>query len=61
MAFAVASQLDPARLSDGELASASDAAQHIAESCLADGSTGRVGLEIEAHCYDPTDPYRRPT
>src|SRR5271154_1137693 len=61
MAFAVASQLDPARLSDGELASASAAAQHIAETCLADGSVGRVGLEIEAHCYDPTDPYRRPT
>ena len=61
MAFAVASQLDPARLSDGELASASAAAQYIAETCLADGSVGRVGLEIEAHCYDPTDPYRRPT
>ena len=61
MAFAVASQLDPARLSDGELASASAAAQHIAETCLADGSVGRVGLEVEAHCYDPTDPYRRPT
>src|SRR6202012_5707683 len=41
--------------------SASAAAQHIAETCLADGSVGRVGLEIEAHCYDPTDPYRRPT
>ncbi len=61
MAFAVASQLDPARLSDGELASASAAAQHIAETCLADGSVGRVGLEIEAHCYDPTEPHRRPT
>src|ERR1700684_2700468 len=61
MAFAVASQLDHARLSDGELASASAAAQHIADDCLADGSVGRVGLEIEAHCYDPTEPHRRPT
>src|SRR5271163_3224395 len=61
MAFAVASPLDPGRLSDGELASASAAAEHIAETCLADGSVGRVGLEIEAHCYDPTDPHRRPT
>src|ERR1700744_5681611 len=61
MAFAVASQLDPARLSDGELASASAAAQHIAETCLSDGWVGRVGLEIEAHCYDPTDPYRPAT
>src|SRR5277367_3044734 len=61
MAFAVASQLDPARLSDGELASSSAAAQHITETCLADGPVGRVGLEIEAHCYDPTEPHRRPT
>ena len=61
MAFAVASQLDPARLADGELASASAAAQHIAETCLSDGPVGRVGLEIEAHCYDPAEPYRRPT
>src|ERR1700733_12078896 len=61
MAFAVASQLDTARLSDGELASASAAAQHIAETCLADGSVGQVGLEIEAHCYDQADPHRRPT
>jgi glutamate--cysteine ligase len=60
MAFAVASQLDPARLPDGELDSAAAAAQHIAETCLADGSVGRVGLEIEAHCYDPTEPHRRP-
>src|ERR1700727_2195375 len=61
MAVAVASQLDPARLSDGELASAPAAAQHIAETCLADGSIGRVGLEIEAHCFDPTEPHRPPS
>ncbi|MFZ1162902.1 ergothioneine biosynthesis glutamate--cysteine ligase EgtA [Mycobacterium sp.] len=61
MAFAVASQLDSARLSDGELAGAAAAAQHITESCLADGPVGRVGLEIEAHCYDPSEPHRRPT
>ncbi|MGC2568200.1 MAG: ergothioneine biosynthesis glutamate--cysteine ligase EgtA [Mycobacterium sp.] len=61
MAFAVASQLDPARLADGELASASAAAQHIADTCLSDGPVGRVGLEVEAHCYDPAEPHRRPT
>src|SRR5271168_2737456 len=61
MAFAVASQLDPARLSDGELASSSAAAQHITDTCLIDGPVGRVGLEIEAHCYDPAEPHRRPT
>ena len=61
MAFAVASQLDPARLADGELPSASAAAQHIADTCLSDGPVGRVGLEVEAHCYDPAEPHRRPT
>jgi glutamate--cysteine ligase len=60
MAFAVASQSDPARLAEGELASASAAAQHITESCLSDGSVGQVGLEIEAHCFDPAEPHRRP-
>src|ERR1700722_8190488 len=60
MAFAVASQLDPARLADGELASASVAAQFITDTCLSDGPVGRVGLEVEAHCYDQAEPYRRP-
>lgn len=60
MAFAVASQLE-ARLADGELASSSAAAQHIIDGCLSDGPLGRVGLEIEAHCYDPVEPKRRPT
>ncbi len=60
MAFAAASQLDPARLADGEFASAAAAAQFIAETCLTDGPVGRVGLEIEAHCYDQSDPHRRP-
>jgi glutamate--cysteine ligase len=61
MAFAVASQVDPARLTDGELASASAAAELITETCLSDGPVGKVGLEIEAHCYDPADPHRRPS
>lgn len=60
MAFAVASRLDPARLADDEFSSASAAAQFVAETCLADGPVGRVGLEVEAHCYDPIDPHRRP-
>ncbi|MGH3551877.1 MAG: glutamate-cysteine ligase family protein, partial [Mycobacterium sp.] len=61
MAFAVASQLDYTRLADGELASSSAAARYISDSCLSDGPLGRVGLEIEAHCYDPVEPHRRPT
>jgi glutamate--cysteine ligase len=61
MASAVASQHDPVHLADGELASASAAAQHIVDTCLTDGPVGRVGLEIEAHCYDPAEPLRRPS
>jgi glutamate--cysteine ligase len=61
MAFAVASQPDQARPVASELASSSAAAQYITDSCLSDGPVGRVGLEVEAHCYDPTDPHRRPT
>jgi glutamate--cysteine ligase len=61
MAFAVASQPDQARPADIELASSSAAAQYITERCLSDGAVGRVGLEVEAHCYDPAIPRRRPT
>ncbi len=61
MAFAVASQPDHACPAQSELASSSAAAQYITDRCLFDGPVGRVGLEVEAHCYDPADPYRRPT
>lgn len=40
--------------------SAERAAAHIHASCLRDGPVGRVGLEIEAHCFDLADPLRRP-
>ena len=50
---AVEQSLDP-------LASAEAAAQHIVDACLKDGPVGRVGLEIEANCYDMADPSRRP-
>ncbi len=42
------------------LSSAEAAAEHVAEQCLVDGHVGKVGLEVEAHCYDLTDPSRRP-
>ncbi|CDO85743.1 ergothioneine biosynthesis glutamate--cysteine ligase EgtA [Mycobacterium triplex] len=58
---AAASQLDAARPADSELSTSEEAAQYIADGCLIDGPLGRVGLEMEAHCVDPVDPYRRPS
>ncbi|WP_242456151.1 ergothioneine biosynthesis glutamate--cysteine ligase EgtA [Mycolicibacterium sp. P1-18] len=43
-----------------ELADSRDAARRIGAACLVDGPVGRVGLEIEAHCFDVDDPFRRP-
>jgi glutamate--cysteine ligase len=63
MTFAMTSEVDDAHLSHAKkakLASAYSAALHIGESCLADGPVGRVGLEVEAHCFDLADPMRRP-
>ena len=45
---------------DVELSGSEEAAQYIAHGCLVDGPLGRVGLELEAHCFDPVDPHRRP-
>jgi glutamate--cysteine ligase len=52
-------EADPPR-QDEEFADATAAAVHIGEACLRDGPIGMVGLEIEAHCFDPADPMRRP-
>lgn len=63
MGFAAAAQLsrgDVSCLGGPELSGAAQAADYIAESCLTDAPHGRVGLEIEAHCFDPADPHRRP-
>jgi glutamate--cysteine ligase len=63
MTFAMASEVDdahPCNAETAELTSAYDAAQHIGETCLADGPVGKVGLEVEAHCFDIADPMRRP-
>jgi glutamate--cysteine ligase len=43
-----------------ELTSANYAHRYIRDTCLNDGPVGRVGLEVEAHCFDLTDPMRRP-
>lgn len=56
----IAAQRDDPRLTESGLASSAAAAHYISDSCLTDIPLGRVGLEIEAHCYDPADPYRRP-
>ncbi|MCX2933162.1 ergothioneine biosynthesis glutamate--cysteine ligase EgtA [Mycobacterium sp. CVI_P3] len=42
------------------LTSSSSAALHVAGASLEHGPTGRVGLELEAHCFDLHDPRRRP-
>ncbi|CAM5738607.1 ergothioneine biosynthesis glutamate--cysteine ligase EgtA [Mycolicibacterium aubagnense] len=43
-----------------ELSSAYDAALLAGGGCLRDGPVGRVGLELEAHCFDLSDLSRRP-
>ena len=50
----------PIDAAEAVLTSADSAAHLIGESCLTDGPVGRVGLEIEAHCFDLADPARRP-
>jgi len=56
-----AAELDTAGPVEAEMADSSAAADYIADSCLVDGPLGRVGLEVEGHCHDPADPYRRPS
>ena len=63
MTFAVTSEVDdahPSNADNAELTSAYSAAAHIGETCLVDGPVRRVGLEVEAHCFDLADPMRRP-
>jgi glutamate--cysteine ligase len=61
MASAVTSRLDRVRHArDRELTSSVEAALHIAANSLTDSPVGRVGLEVEAHCFDLDDPLRRP-
>ncbi|MDQ2628713.1 MAG: glutamate-cysteine ligase family protein, partial [Actinomycetota bacterium] len=62
MALAAATRLsrDDEAYPGEALSGAADAADYIVERCLTDAPLGRVGLEIEAHCFDPADPLRRP-
>jgi len=46
---------------EAAMACSTAAAQYIADSCLVDAPVGPVGLEMEGHCHDPADPYRRPS
>jgi glutamate--cysteine ligase len=55
MTFTITSEVE-----DAHLTSASRAALHIGATCLQDGPVGLVGLEVEAHCFDLSDPMRRP-
>jgi glutamate--cysteine ligase len=61
MTFAMTSAVDDAHASStDELTSANDAHRYVADHCLNDGPVGTVGLEVEAHCFDLSDPMRRP-
>lgn len=62
MTFAMTSEVDDAHPSatDTELTSANDAHHYVRDNCLYDGPVGQVGLEVEAHCFDLSDPARRP-
>ena len=50
----------PAEPTSQEFTSAEEVADYIGTRCLQPGPVGTVGLEIEAHCFDLSDPQRRP-
>lgn len=60
MTLTITSARGDARTQSPELTSAKSAAVHVGANCLRDGEVGRVGLEVEAHCFDLADPMRRP-
>lgn len=63
MTFTITSEVadaHPPRADSAEFTSAYSAALHAGGGSLRDGPVGRVGLEIEAHCFDLADPMRRP-
>jgi glutamate--cysteine ligase len=63
MTFAMTSDVDdahPIEAQNDELTSANDAHRYVRDNCLNDGPVGQVGLEVEAHCFDLSDPMRRP-
>ncbi|SEH59845.1 glutamate--cysteine ligase [Mycolicibacterium rutilum] len=63
MTFTITSEVDDAHApcaASVELTSARAAAEHVGQGSLRDGPVGAVGLEIEAHCIDLTNPMRRP-
>jgi glutamate--cysteine ligase len=64
MTVTIASQderVHPGHTDAPPITSTAAAARHIEENCLADTPTGQVGIELEAHCFDLDDPYRRPS
>ena len=63
MTFVVTSEVDHPQpgYEDGmPLSSLTAVAEHVTANCLADTPIGLVGLELAAHCFDVTDPTRRP-
>jgi glutamate--cysteine ligase len=62
MTYTITSEVQhhPDHTEDAPLVSSAAAARYLEENCLADTEVGRVGIELEAHCFDLDDPYRRP-
>ncbi|MBS1692511.1 MAG: ergothioneine biosynthesis glutamate--cysteine ligase EgtA [Actinobacteria bacterium] len=60
MTLPISTRRERVRAAPAVFSSANDAAAHIGERCLLDGPPGRVGIELEAHCFDVADPMRRP-
>jgi glutamate--cysteine ligase len=53
-------QRHPGHTDEAPITSTAAAVRHLEENSLADTEVGRVGIELEAHCFDLDDPYRRP-
>jgi glutamate--cysteine ligase len=62
MTYTITSEVQhrPGHTDQAPIVSTAAAARYLEENCLADTELGRVGIELEAHCFDLDDAYRRP-
>lgn len=61
MTFRRRADLQPHLPASSDLLDVHAAAQYVSDTCLSDTPVGRVGLEVEAHCYSLNEPTRRPS